>query len=175
MAFSTFLFYLTAGLILFTATRVVTAQRIFRSALYLAATLALLAVQFLMLHAEFVAVVQIMVYVGAVIILIIFAVMLTAQLGDTNVSQSNRLALPGLLACGLLFYGLNKALQGTDWAKTEAGDAALALQGTATNLQAIGHNLLDNYLYPFEMVALILFTALVGAVIIARKDPEEQA
>jgi NADH-quinone oxidoreductase subunit J len=171
MALQTTLFYITAALILYCAVRVVTAQHIFLAALYLAVTLSLLAVQYLLLGAEFVAVIQILVYVGAVIILIIFAVMLTAQLGDANVSQTNRFALPALVGCGLVFYGLNKALQGTQWlAQTPAG--AEVVSTTENNLQAIGHALLDHYLYPFEMIALILFTALVGAVLIARKDPE---
>jgi NADH:ubiquinone oxidoreductase subunit 6 (subunit J) len=172
MALQTVLFYVTAALILFSAVRVVTAQHIFRAALYLAVTLSLLAVQYLMMHAEFVAVVQILVYVGAVIILIIFAVMLTAQLGDMNVSQTNRLALPGFLACLGVFYLLNQALQGTDWTKVQSAAASGALAPGDTNLQSIGKTLLSGYLYPFEMIALILLTALVGAVLIARKDPE---
>jgi NADH-quinone oxidoreductase subunit J len=175
MALQTTLFYVTAAMILFCAARVVTAQHIFRAALYLAVTLSLLAVQYLLLHAEFVAVVQILVYVGAVIILIIFAVMLTAQLGDANVSQTNRLALPSFLGCLGVFYLLNKALSDpTQWAKVQPSGAAGAA-ATQTNLQAIGTALLDpnsGYLFPFEMIALILFTALVGAVLIARKDPE---
>ncbi len=172
MALQTALFYVTAALILFCAVRVVTAQHIFRAALYLAVTLSLLAVQYLLMHAEFVAVVQILVYVGAVIILIIFAVMLTAQLGAVNVSQTNRLALPGFLACAAIFYLLNSALQSTDWTKVQSVAAISAIAPGDTNLQAIGLTLLGGYLYPFEMIALILLTALVGAVLIARKDPE---
>jgi NADH:ubiquinone oxidoreductase subunit 6 (subunit J) len=172
MALQTVLFYVTAAMILFCAVRVVTAQHIFRAALYLAVTLSLLAVQYLLMHAEFVAVVQILVYVGAVIILIIFAVMLTAQLGDVNVSQTNRLALPAFLACGGIFYLLNQALQATDWTKVQSAAASGVIVPGDTNLQSIGRTLLSGYLYPFEMIALILLTALVGAVLIARKDPE---
>ncbi len=170
MALTTFLFYLTAALVLISAIRVVTAQHIFRSALWLAVTLASLAVQYLMLHAEFVAVVQIMVYVGAVIVLLIFAVMLTAQLGDAHIAQTNRLGVPAALGAGAVFYGLYRALGATQFGGTDpaAGGSAVAQQG---NLQAIGQLLLNDYIYPFELIALILFTALVGAVIIARKDP----
>ena len=171
------LFYVTAALMLFTALRTVTAPHIFRAALYLAATLALVAVQYLLLKAEFVAVVQLLVYVGAVIILIIFAVMLTAQLGDERVGQTNRLALPAALGCLLAFLGLAKAFLSTDW--KAVGDYAqahdlpqAAIQGASGNLQAVGFSLLSDYIYPFELVGLILFTALIGAVLIARKDPE---
>lgn len=169
MALTTLLFYVTAGLALFAALRVVTARHIFRSALWLAVALASLAVQYLMLHAEFVAVVQIMVYVGAVIILLIFAVMLTAQIGDANVAQTNRLGLPAALGAGLVFLALAKALAATRFGGSEAPSVPAAGEG---NLKAIGRLLLSDYVYPFELIGLILFTALVGAVLIARKDPE---
>jgi NADH:ubiquinone oxidoreductase subunit 6 (subunit J) len=170
MTFLAILFYAVSALMIFTAVRTVTAVHVFRSALYLAVTLALMAVQYLLLGAEFVAVVQLLVYVGAVIVLIIFAVMLTAQLGDERISQTNRLALPAALGCGAAFYGLSWALTSTDWGKVSAAPADPALQGASGNLQAIGLSLLTTYVYPFEMVGLILFTALVGAVLIARKD-----
>lgn len=175
MALTTFLFYLSAALILFCSVRVVTSQHVFRAALYLAVTLSLLAVQYLLLHAEFVAVVQILVYVGAVIVLIIFAVMLTAQIGDGNISQTNRLALPAALGCGIVFYALHQALQATPWDKVAPAAASPAVQKATTNMQAVGLSLMgpdSPYIYPFELIALILFTALVGAVIIARKDPQ---
>lgn len=165
------LFYVTSALMLFTALRTVTAAHVFRAALYLAATLALVAVQYLLLKAEFVAVVQLLVYVGAVIILIIFAVMLTAQLGDERVGQTNRLALPAAIGCGLAFAGLLKALSSTDWGAVVPAPAQASIQGASGNLQAVGLSLLGDYVYPFELVGLILFTALIGAVLIARKDP----
>jgi NADH-quinone oxidoreductase subunit J len=170
MTLSTVVFYAAALLALFGALRVVSAQHIFRSALWLAVTLASLAVIFLLLHAEFVAVVQIMVYVGAVIVLLIFAVMLTAQMGDANIAQSNRLVVPAAVGALAVFGGLWQALKATPFG---AGDPAPAMVvSTESTLQAIGHLLLSDYIYPFELIALILFTALVGAVLIARKDPE---
>ena len=173
MDLSAIIFYATAALIVFSAFRVVTSQSIFHSALYLALTLSALAVNYLLLHAEFVAVVQILVYVGAVIILIIFAVMLTAQMGDARVSQTNRLALPALALCALLFYALRRVLLSGPWATVAPAPAdAAAAVATGSNLQSVGRALLGSYVYPFEIIGLILFTALVGAVLIARKDPE---
>jgi NADH:ubiquinone oxidoreductase subunit 6 (subunit J) len=111
--------------------------------------------------------------VGAVIILLIFAVMLTAQMGDAHISQVNRLGVPAALGAVGVFYGLYKCLGATKFAAAEAvAGGSGAEQG---NLQAIGSLLLGKdaaYVYPFEIIALILFTALVGAVLIARKDPE---
>jgi NADH-quinone oxidoreductase subunit J len=171
MALSTLLFYACATLAVFCSVRVVTARHIFHAALYLACTLALLAVVYLLMQAEFVAVVQVLVYVGAVIVLIIFAVMLTAQIGDAKVEQTNRLALPAALGAAAAFLALSRALQTAPWDKAAA---AAAQQGPApvSNLQAVGQALMGDYVFPFELIALILFTALVGAVLIARKDPE---
>src|SRR5882724_2838748 len=112
-----FIFYLSAVLTIFFAFRTVTSPYIFRSALFLAGALSLTAVQYVLMEAYFVAVVQILVYVGAVIILIVFAVMLTAQIGEGNISQTNKLALPGALVAVALGWGLVKMLRGFDWSK----------------------------------------------------------
>jgi|SRR5665213_1252431 len=170
MHLSTFLFYACAALSVICALRVVTVRNVFHAALYLACTLALVAVLYLLLGAEFVAVVQLLVYVGAVIVLIIFAVMLTAQIGDASVGQTNRLALPAALGAAALFIGLQKALLSVAWDKSPPPVAAGTSFSGLSNLQAVGMTLLNDYVYPFELVALILFTALVGAVLIARKD-----
>jgi NADH-quinone oxidoreductase subunit J len=164
-----FLFYFTAALMVFCAARAVSTPYIFRAALYLAATLALTAVQFVLMQAEFVAIVQLLVYVGAVIILIIFAVMLTAQLGEGNISQTNSLALPAALVSAALGWSLYKLFLSHDWSK--AASAAPAASGTLSNIQAIGSSLVGPYVYPFEIIGLLLFSALIGAVLIARKDP----
>jgi NADH-quinone oxidoreductase subunit J len=173
MQLSTVIFYVCAALSVFCAVRVVTERNVFHAALYLAMTLTLLAVLYLLLGAEFVAVVQVLVYVGAVIVLIIFAVMLTAQIGDSSVGQTNRLALPAALAAAALFAVLQKALLSAPWGPAASStDVAQAPALGLSNLQAVGMTLLHDYVYPFELTALILFTALIGAVLIARKDQE---
>jgi len=173
MHLSTAVFYFCAALSVLCAVRVVTARNVFHAALYLAMTLTLLAVIYLLLGAEFVAVVQVLVYVGAVIVLIIFAVMLTAQIGDSSVAQTNRLALPAALATAALFLVLQKALLSAPWVPAASTtDVSGAPAPGLSNLQSVGMTLLNVYVYPFELTALILFTALVGAVLIARKDQE---
>ena len=167
---TTVLFHVCAALIVLCAVRVVTARNVFHAALYLACTLALVAVLYLLLQAEFVAVVQLLVYVGAVIVLIIFAVMLTAQIGDANVSQTNRLWLPAALGAAAVGWALQRALLAAPWEKAAAAPQQAAAAGG--NLQAVGMSLFGDYVYPFELIALVLFTALVGAVLIARKDPQ---
>jgi NADH-quinone oxidoreductase subunit J len=174
MQLSTVLFYVCALLAVFCALRVVTARNVFHAALYLACTLGLLAILYLLLSAEFVAVVQLLVYVGAVIVLIIFAVMLTAQIGDADIGQTNRLALPAALGAAGLFVALRSALLAGPWGGAAAQSSTAPSGGVLglSNLQAVGMALINDYVYPFELTALILFTALVGAVLIARKDTE---
>lgn len=163
------IFYVTAALMVFCAARTVTSPYIFRSALYLAATLSLTAVQYLLLKAEFVAIVQILVYVGAVIILIVFAVMLTSQLGEGNLSQTNKLALPAFLLSLGLGAGIYKLFTSHDWSKSATATAAP--ESHFSNIQLIGKAVIGPYVYPFEIIGLLLFSALIGAVLIARKDP----
>ena len=167
------LFYLFSAVMLFSAVRAVTVPHIFRAALYLALVLGLLGAQYLLLNAEFVAMVQILVYVGAVVILIIFAVMLTAQMGDENVEQNNKFKLPAFIGSAVFFGVLVPVLLSQDWSVVEKArvDPNVHLDALG-NIQGIGHALLTSFVFPFEMVALVLLTALVGAVVIARKDPD---
>ena len=166
------LFYVFAATVVFCAVRVVTVPHIFRAALYLAGALGVLGAMYLLLHAEFVAIVQVLVYVGAVVILIIFAVMLTAQLGDAAVAQTNKLNLPGALVALAVFGLLVPILYHQDWGSLEPAKAAEPALNASSNIQAIGRSLMSTYVFPFELVAMVLLTALVGAVVIARKDPE---
>jgi NADH-quinone oxidoreductase subunit J len=166
----TVLFYVCSVLAVFCAARVVSTRDIFHAAYYLAATLLLVAVIYLLMHAEFVAVVQVLVYVGAVAVLLAFAVMLTAKISDHRETQTNRLAVPAALAAAALFAALLKAVVGAGWEPSGAVSAQAA--GSQANLQAIGMALFKDHLYPFELAGLALFTALIGAVLIARKDPE---
>ncbi len=165
-----FIFYLSALLTIFFALRTVSSPYIFRSALFLAGALSLTAVQYVLMEAYFVAVVQILVYVGAVIVLIVFAVMLTAQLGEGNISQTNKLALPAVIVTGALGWGLIKLMRDYDWSKVTPAAGAPGVAGDS-NIMAIGRGLMGDYVYPFEIIGLLLFTALIGAVLIARKDP----
>lgn len=164
-----FIFYLSAALIVFCALRTVTSPYVYHSALYLAMALFLTSVQYVLMESYFVAIVQVLVYVGAVIVLIVFAVMLTAQIGVGSISQTNKLALPAALVTAIFGYGLFKLLREYDWSKvTPAVGTGF---GNDSNIQSIGHALVGDYVYPFEIIGLLLFTALIGAVLIARKDP----
>ena len=147
------------------AIRVVTAKNVVHAALYLVVTLASVGGVYLILAAEFVAWVQILIYVGAIVILFLFGLMLTkAPIGrDTLDNQQRVVAL--IVALGVL-AGLIFLLNGAfDWS-----DARNEISVTPTDTQAIGSSLFRSYVLPFEAISFLLLAALIGAVVLARKD-----
>ncbi len=119
---------------------------------------------YITLSAEFIAVVQILVYVGAIAVLMLFAIMLTPRAGRDNAETAMR--LPALVLMGLIiaagtFIGLE-----TDWG---------SMRGEAIDNQTriIGESLINEFVLPFEIAAVLLTAALVGAIALAREDPED--
>jgi len=148
---------------LMAAVGVVTLPNIFRAALCLAGTLLGVAVLYIALQAEFIAVVQILLYVGAVMTLVIFAVMLTHRIGDQTIRQKNRQSVPAFVAL-LLFVGLvGSLLLKTPWSHAP-------LRANPIDTLALGRALLGEYVFPFEVVSVVLIAALIGSIVIARKD-----
>ncbi len=160
--------YIIMFLSVFAALGVVLARNIFHSALFLVGALLGVAALFIALHAEFIAVVQILLYVGAVVTLIIFAIMLTQRIGDKTVPQTNKqspLAFVTLLSFFLLLISLFLKI---DWPFVLAGEANRGLMPVDT--LALGKALLGEYVFPFEVVSIVLIGALIGSIVIARKD-----
>jgi NADH-quinone oxidoreductase subunit J len=147
------------------AVRVVTAKNVVHAALYLVVTLSSVGGVYLLLAAEFVAWVQILIYVGAIVILFLFGLMLTkAPIGrDTLDNQQRLVAL--LVAVGIL-AGLIFLLNGAfDW-----NDPGGKIAVSHTDTFAVGTSLFRSYVLPFEAISFLLLAALIGAVVLARKD-----
>jgi NADH-quinone oxidoreductase subunit J len=142
---------------------VVTLKNIFHSLLFLILCFFSIAGIYILLSAEFVAAVQVLIYVGAITVLLIFAIMLTAQLYSPSIRQSNEQVIPGLLVVGALLIVTLSVLSRTSWRISTQG-----IEGQST--VSIGKALLTTYVLPFEVVSLVLIAALIGAVIIARKE-----
>lgn len=143
-------------------------RNLFHAALALSGALLGIAGIYLALHAEFLAMVQILIYVGAVMTLVIFAIMLTERFSDSSVRQySNQgwLALGG----GILFLTfLVRMILSTPWPlKTQT-----ALAASPAGLFELGQALLGKYVFPFEVISVILIAALIGSIVVARKDTE---
>ena len=158
-------FYVVAVAVLAGAWAAVSARNLFRAALGLALSLFGVAALYLFLEAEFLAVVQLLVYVGAILTLIIFGVMLTARIADPSVRRWNRQAGPAFGVALLAGVGLIRALRQVPWPTREK------IEVPPVVLAELGRVIVTDYVLPFEMLSLLLLGALVGAIYIARKDP----
>jgi len=118
---------------------------------------------FILLHAEFLALVQVIVYVGGILVLTVFAVMLTSKIHasqTTNPALNLKIAIPLFMTFGLITLSI---LLSGSWEPTEA-------TGRDVNtMQKIGNALLNRYLLPFEVVSIVLLAVLVGAALITRR------
>lgn len=173
--FSQIMFYLFAGLTVASAIGVVAFKSAVHSALALLSTFLMVAILFLLQHAEFVAAVQVMVYAGGIMVLFLFVMMLVnvQSLRPETVFLSH-LAPIAVLAGVLLGVMLMIAILLGTMAPSGA-DAAAALRtvGDATpgNTEALGTLLFTRFLVPFEIVSVVLLVAMIGAIIFGRKEP----
>ena len=156
-------FAILALLMIVAAFKVVSTKNIVHAALWLVLVLAGVAGQFLLLGAEFVGVTQILVYIGAVIVLLLFGVMLTkASIGEEeNINMPNR-ALPAVIAT-LMFAVMSYAI-----IDTYRGEKLP--EETGTNAATVSDSIFSDFIIPFEAVSVLLLAALIGAVVIARKE-----
>jgi NADH-quinone oxidoreductase subunit J len=155
--------YFVLLLLLSTAVRVVTTTNVIHAAVSLVFTLALTAVLFLLLSAEFVALVLILVYIGAVIVLFLFGIMITrAPLGKNAELDNDKNKKAGALIAFSIFLLFSYIL-----INGFSGEIAID-QATSTKL--LGEILLTKFVFPFEIVSFVLLAALIGGITLARKD-----
>jgi NADH-quinone oxidoreductase subunit J len=146
------------------ALAVVTARNVVHAALYLVVTLASVGVTFILLGAEFLGFVQILIYVGAIVILFLFGLMLTkAPIGRHALDNQQRW-LGALVGLGV-FAGLVFLIQDA----FPFGEAVASTPERFTT-EAVGQALFTDYLLPFEAAAFLLLAALIGAIVLTRKD-----
>ncbi|MEZ5166241.1 MAG: NADH-quinone oxidoreductase subunit J [Acidimicrobiales bacterium] len=156
-------FAVLAAVMVVAAFRVVTTSNIVHAALWLVVVLAGVAAQFILLGAEFVAVTQVLVYIGAVVVLFLFGSMLTrASLGDDQSTAEEKRAMAGFVGV-LLFAVMALALIDT-W-----GDDRLVIDQPQRASQ-VSDSIFSQYIVPFEAVSVLLLAALIGAIVVARKD-----
>jgi NADH-quinone oxidoreductase subunit J len=143
------------------ALRLVTARNVVHAALYLVATLAVVGGVYLLLAAEFVAWVQVLIYVGAIVVLLLFGLMLTrAPIGREALDNQQR-GFSAVISLGIL-AGLAILV----W-DTFRGDQ---IDLTTSTTRGVGESLFTSYLLPFEVVSFLLLAALIGAIVLARKE-----
>jgi NAD(P)H-quinone oxidoreductase subunit 6 len=166
MEISTAVFYLVAVITVGSAMVVAFSRNIIYSAFSLLGTFMGVAGIYVFLGADFVAAVQVLIYVGGILVLILFAVMLTHRITDIEITNRAAGRIPALIVVGVFIALLTQTVRETPWAKVKE----IVYQPTTSK---IGDLFLENYLLPFELASLVLLAAMIGAVVISRKEIKE--
>ncbi|HUB62512.1 MAG TPA: NADH-quinone oxidoreductase subunit J [Puia sp.] len=172
MSASAVVFYILSVAILVSALLAVTSRKIFRSAIWLLFSLTGIAGLYFWLQMEFVAAVQIVVYVGGIVVLIIFSIFLTQQSGKDLPKPVRRRAVFAILAACAGFVLTCMVLRGYAFPSPAAGGGPVASVGS------IGAQLLNTsehgYVLPFEVISILLLAAMIGCIVIAMKTKPDK-
>jgi NADH:ubiquinone oxidoreductase subunit 6 (subunit J) len=163
VSLETIAFWGLAVLLLGSALAVVLGKNLFHSVLFLALALVGTAGLFLTLDAEFLAAVQLLLYAGGVITIVVFAIVVTERLVGERITQTSRHLVNGAIVAGTVLVGLLSFL----WAVPLPLDRP-ALPGDVT--RAIGDAVFTRFVLPFELLAVLFLAALLGAIYFARPD-----
>ena len=158
-------FYLLATVVVISAAGVALAPNILYSAFALLGTLGGVAGLYMYLGADFVGIAQLLIYIGGILVLILFAVLLTNRIGEMNITNLSAGLMIGAPAAIAVIGLLVKMALSTHWPVTETASAPTTAR--------IGDAFLKEYLMPFEIASLVLLMALVGAMVIARRAAKE--
>jgi NADH-quinone oxidoreductase subunit J len=167
MSGSTVIFYMLAALTLVSGVLAVTTRQIFRAAIFLLFSLIGIAGLFFWMHYDFIAAVQIVVYVGGITVLIIFSIFLTQQAGELLPKQKPFRQLMAALAafCGFTLT-LIQVFQHT-FQKTSAPTVTADVANIGDRMLSVGE---DGYALPFEIVSILLLAAMIGCIVIALRS-----
>ncbi len=157
----TIAFWVLAVAIVGSALAVVVLRNVFRAALFLVLCFFGVAGIFITLQADFIAVVQVLIYVGAIAILLIFVIMLTQQ--TQQGSPSNKLRYLALPAAGIVLAIMIAIVVTTNWVPQVEGVAPQATTGPIAEI------LFKDYLLPFEVASVLLLAAIIGAIVLVRE------
>ncbi|WBL35996.1 NADH-quinone oxidoreductase subunit J [Tepidiforma flava] len=160
-----FAFWVLAALTLVAAGGVMVSRNLLHAVLFLILTFIGVAGFFVLLSADFIAMAQVIIYVGAIAVLVLFAVLLTPRSGRDN--GETRWALPGILLAVCLAAIFLFVVHDTAWNTVDEAPAGL-------DARALGTALLTTWVVPFEIASVLLTAALVGAIMLTR-SPEEEA
>ncbi|MFN4971993.1 MAG: NADH-quinone oxidoreductase subunit J [Bacteroidota bacterium] len=159
------LFFSLTALTLLTAFFVVFTKNPMYSVLALIACFFTIAGHYIMLSAQFLAIVHLIVYAGAIMVLFLFVVMLLNLNAETEPQSSVKIKLAGTLAGGMLFLILIASMKSHDLGMNHLGH-----KSTIGYVEAVGLKLFNDYLLPFEISSVLFLSAMIGAVVLAKKD-----
>lgn len=158
-------FYVLAAVAIVAGLKLVTTKNVVHAALYLLVVLSAVAGVYIILGAEFAAATQVLVYLGAIMVLLLFGVMLTrAGLGKDYDLDHERRWIGGLVAAGMM-----AVMSYSIW---ESFDFSVKLSPTMEpqRTQQVADEIFSTYIVPFEALSVLLLAALIGAVVVARRD-----
>jgi NADH-quinone oxidoreductase subunit J len=160
------LFWFLSIIALFSALMVISTKNPVYSVLWLIVTFFSISGHYILLNAQFLAIVNIIVYAGAIMVLFLFVIMLM-NLNKESESQKNRwLKMGGAIAGGCLLLVLVAALRNTDLKQQQA----LVNEGNIGLIKNLGYELFSTYVIPFEISSILFLSAMVGAVVIGKKE-----
>ncbi len=160
----TVIFYLFAAITVFSAAFVVFSKNVIYSAFSLLFTFFGVAALYVFLSADFIAVTQIIVYVGGILVLLLFGVMFTNRIMMTDLKTDVLNIVPGFI----LLLAITGGLIYTFLARADWYTGTVQLQGSV--VEKIGFETMSRYVLPFEMASILLLLALIGAAFLARFD-----
>jgi NADH-quinone oxidoreductase subunit J len=156
------IFYLFAAVTLLSAFFVVTTRNVVRAAFFLLFTFFGVSGIYVLLGADFVAIVQLIVYVGGILILLIFGVMITNKITQVDIKTGTIHTLPAAIGVGLFTGMIGAVILNTDWFQVNS-------PMPESTLSTMGNMLLNEYVLVFELLGILLLVALIGAASMARK------
>jgi NADH-quinone oxidoreductase subunit J len=169
------LFFVCAAAALAGALGVVLSRNPVHSALFLLLAMATMAVFFLMQDADLVAIIQLVVYASAIVVLFLFVITLLGVDQHESLAEPRRFQRPAALVLGVLFLGLVVAIGQNDWA-TGARSTIGPLEGPRDgNVRTLARSLFTDYVWAFEITAVLLVIAVVGGVVLARRSGHRAA
>ena len=160
---SDLLFLFLMIMIIASAINVVISSQLIYSAVSLLFTLFGVAGLYVFLYADFIAATQVIIYVGGILVLIIFGVMLTNKIDTPNIVSSSSNQVIGFLASSFLLLLQFGVIFKTDWKEG-------VIQESESTVSIIGHLLLQDYLLAFEIVSILLLAALIGSAFLSRRN-----
>jgi len=173
------LFFMFGALAIVGGLGVVLSRNPVHSALWLVATLVSVAVLFLIQDAELLAAVQVIVYAGAIVVLFLFVIMLLGVDRRESLSESLPFQRPIAIALGLIILAEVLLLAGHTWATGAKTASGVPIDGSGsgsgelgTNVQRVARVLFTDFLWPFQLTALLLVIAVVGSVALAKRSGE---
>lgn len=164
MGITQILFWVLAIASLFSALMVITSKNPVFSVIWLIITFFTISGHYILLNAQFLAVVNIIVYAGAIMVLFLFVIMLMNLSKETEPQKNGWLKLIGAVAGGCLLLVMVAALRHTESRMTELGTGNIGL------IQNLGKSLFSDFVVPFEISSILFLSAMVGAVVIGKKE-----